>query len=105
MVHQFQRFLMFIGLVLFTENNEFYPNEVDGLKLMSFGFLMGDGPAVIRGPMVAQYMQQLLHGVLWGELDYLIIDMPPGTGDVQLTISQSVQIDASVIILHLINYL
>ena len=81
-----------------TEDNRFYPNEVDGLKLMSFGFLMGDGPAVIRGPMVAQYMQQLLHGVLWGELDYLIIDMPPGTGDIQLTISQSVQIDASVIV-------
>ena len=81
-----------------TDDNRFYPNEVDGLKLMSFGFLMGDGPAVIRGPMVAQYMQQLLHGVLWGELDYLIIDMPPGTGDVQLTISQSVQIDASVIV-------
>ena len=81
-----------------TDDNRFYPNEVDGLKLMSFGFLMGDGPAVIRGPMVAQYMQQLLHGVLWGELDYLIIDMPPGTGDIQLTISQSVQIDASVIV-------
>ena len=81
-----------------TEDNRFYPSEVDGLKLMSFGFLMGDGPAVIRGPMVAQYMQQLLHGVLWGELDYLIIDMPPGTGDIQLTISQSVQIDASVIV-------
>ena len=48
--------------------------------------------------MVAQYMQQLLHGVLWGELDYLIIDMPPGSGDIQLTISQSAQIDASVII-------
>ena len=81
-----------------TENNRFYPNEVEGLKLMSFGFLMGDGPAVIRGPMVAQYTQQLLHGVLWGELDYLIIDMPPGTGDIQLTISQSVQVDASVIV-------
>ena len=39
---------------------------------------MGDGPAVIRGPMVAQYSQQLLHNVLWGDLDYLIIDMPPG---------------------------
>ena len=66
---------------------------------MSFGFLMGDGPAnVIRGPMVSQYSQQLLHNVLWGELDYLIIDMPPGTGDIQLTISQSVQIDSSIIV-------
>jgi Mrp family chromosome partitioning ATPase/DUF971 family protein len=81
-----------------TAEQQFIPNEVDGLKLMSFGFLMGDGPAVLRGPMVAQYMQQLLHGVAWGDLDYLIIDMPPGTGDIQLTISQSVQIDASVIV-------
>jgi len=81
-----------------TADNKFIPHEVDGLKLMSFGFLMGDGPAVIRGPMVAQYMQQLLHNVLWDELDYLVIDMPPGTGDIQLTISQSVQIDASVIV-------
>ncbi len=80
------------------EGNLFIPHEVDGLKLMSFGFLMGDGPAVIRGPMAAQYIQQLLHGVGWGDLDYLIIDMPPGTGDIQLTISQSVQIDASVIV-------
>ena len=81
-----------------TEDNKFYPNIIDGLKLMSFGFLMGDGPAVIRGPMVSQYSQQLLHNVLWGELDYLIIDMPPGTGDIQLTISQSVQIDSSIIV-------
>lgn len=81
-----------------TADQKFVPNEAEGLKLMSFGFLAGDGPAVLRGPMVAQYMQQLLHKVAWGELDYLIIDMPPGTGDIQLTISQSVQIDASVII-------
>ncbi len=81
-----------------TADNKFIPHEVDGIKLMSFGFLMGDGPAVIRGPMVAQYMTQLLHGTLWDELDYLVIDMPPGTGDVQLTISQAVQIDASVIV-------
>jgi Mrp family chromosome partitioning ATPase/DUF971 family protein len=81
-----------------TPEQQFLPNEVEGLKLMSFGFLAGDGPAVLRGPMVAQYMQQLLHNVSWGELDYLVIDMPPGTGDIQLTISQSVQIDASVIV-------
>ena len=74
------------------------PLEVDGLKLMSFGFLTGEGPAVLRGPMVSKYIQQLLHGVMWGELEYLIIDMPPGTGDIQLTISQTVQIDASVIV-------
>jgi Mrp family chromosome partitioning ATPase/DUF971 family protein len=81
-----------------TPDQKFIPHDVDGLQLMSFGFLMGDGPAVIRGPMVAQYMQQLLHNVQWGELDYLVIDMPPGTGDIQLTISQSVQVDASVIV-------
>ena len=81
-----------------TPEQKFIPHDVEGVKLMSFGFLMGDGPAVIRGPMVAQYMQQLLHNVVWGDLDYLIIDMPPGTGDIQLTISQSVQIDASLII-------
>ncbi|MDF7806118.1 P-loop NTPase [Pontiellaceae bacterium B12219] len=86
------------GVRASTDKKFFIPNDVDGLKLMSFGFLMGDGPAVIRGPMVSQYMQQLLHNVEWGELDYMIIDMPPGTGDIQLTISQAVQIDASVIV-------
>lgn len=84
--------------VLATPDQKFIPNEADGVKLMSFGFLAGDGPAVLRGPMVAQYIQQLLHNVAWGELDYLVIDMPPGTGDIQLTISQSVQIDASIIV-------
>ncbi len=81
-----------------SADQKFMPNEAEGIKLMSFGFLAGDGPAVLRGPMVAQYIQQLLHNVAWGDLDYLIIDMPPGTGDIQLTISQSIQIDASVII-------
>lgn len=84
--------------VVATPEQRFLPNEAHGLKLMSFGFLAGDGPAVLRGPMVAQYIQQLLHNVEWGELDYLVIDMPPGTGDIQLTISQSVQIDASIIV-------
>jgi len=74
------------------------PVDVAGLKLMSFAFLSGDGPTVLRGPMVSQYIQQLLHGVAWGDLDYLILDLPPGTGDIQLTISQSVRIDGAVIV-------
>jgi Mrp family chromosome partitioning ATPase/DUF971 family protein len=74
------------------------PVQADGLKLMSFAFLTGDGPTVLRGPLVAQYIQHLLHGVEWGDLDYLILDLPPGTGDIQLTISQSVHIEGAVIV-------
>ena len=84
---------------MFTNAEEqIIPAEKDGLKLMSFAFLAGDGPTVLRGPMVSQYIQQLLHSVAWGELDYLILDLPPGTGDIQLTISQSVRIDGAVIV-------
>ncbi len=74
------------------------PREVRGVKLMSFGFLGGDQPAVMRGPMVAGVIQKMLHQVAWGLLDYLVIDMPPGTGDIQLTISQTAQLDAAVIV-------
>jgi len=74
------------------------PVEVNGLKVMSFGFLLGDSPAIMRGPMVSGYIQQLLHSVDWGELDYLFIDMPPGTGDIQLTISQSIRLSGAVIV-------
>lgn len=81
-----------------TNNKKLLPVEKNGLKLMSFGFLLGDSPAVMRGPMVSGYMQQLLHHVIWGELDYLLIDLPPGTGDIQLTITQSVKLDGAVII-------
>lgn len=68
------------------------------LQVMSFGFLLGDAPAVMRGPIVTRYIQQLLFNVAWGELDYLFIDMPPGTGDVQLTITQSVKLTGAVIV-------
>ena len=74
------------------------PVDAEGLKLMSFAFLTGDGPTVLRGPLVSQYVQQLLHHVAWGDLDFLILDLPPGTGDIQLTISQSVRIDGAVIV-------
>ncbi|HBR14053.1 MAG TPA: hypothetical protein DD723_00715 [Candidatus Omnitrophica bacterium] len=78
--------------------NQLIPVEKFHLKIMSFGFLLGDAPAVMRGPMVSQYIQQILHGTDWGDLDYLFMDMPPGTGDVQLTITQSVKLNGAVIV-------
>ncbi len=74
------------------------PRDSEGVSVMSFGFMLGDQPAVMRGPMVSNFVQQLLHQVAWGELDYLVVDFPPGTGDVQLTLSQQAQIDAAVIV-------
>jgi ATP-binding protein involved in chromosome partitioning len=74
------------------------PVEVNKLKIMSFGFFLGDSPAILRGPIVSGYIQQLLTGVAWGDLDYLIIDMPPGTGDIQLTMTQTVQLSGAVIV-------
>jgi len=81
-----------------SNDNKFLPVEKNSLKLMSFGFLLGDSAAVMRGPMVSNYMRQLLHNVAWGDLDYLFIDLPPGTGDIQLTITQSVKLDGAVIV-------
>lgn len=83
---------------ILQKNNMLIPMDYEGMKFMSFGFLMGDSPAIMRGPMVSGYIQQLLTTVDWGELDYLFIDMPPGTGDVQLTISQTIKLDGAVIV-------
>ncbi|MCA8990910.1 MAG: Mrp/NBP35 family ATP-binding protein [Planctomycetaceae bacterium] len=75
------------------------PIEVDGLKLMSMGFMISEDQAVIwRGPMLHKALSQFLQQSEWGELDYLIIDMPPGTGDVALTLSQMVPLSGSVIV-------
>ena len=80
-------------------DKKFVPLEVAGLKVMSAGFLMPAGDAaVLRGPMVSNLIQQILLLTHWGELDYLILDMPPGTGDIQLTITQSVQLTGAVIV-------
>lgn len=84
--------------VFLNEQGQLIPLERDGLKIMSFGFLLGDAPAVMRGPMVAQYIHQILNRTAWGELDYLLIDMPPGTGDIQLTITQSARLSGAVIV-------
>ena len=84
---------------LYTDENELViPLQKWGVKLMSFGFVAGDGPAILRGPIISGYTQQLLHKVAWGDLDYLLIDMPPGTGDIQLTITQSIQLDGALIV-------
>lgn len=81
-----------------NDKQQILPVESNNLKIMSFGFLLGDAPAVMRGPMVTRYIQQLLHQTDWGELDYLFIDMPPGTGDIQLTITQTVNLSGAVIV-------
>jgi len=70
-----------------------------GLQVISVGYLLGDqSPIIWRGPLVAQALRQLLHDVRWGELDYLIVDLPPGTGDTQLTLVQSVPLTGGVIV-------
>ena len=82
-----------------TEENKIVPIEQYGLRLMSMGFLLDDtSPAILRGPMVTRYTQQFLRQVEWGELDYLVLDLPPGTGDIQLTIVQTVALSGALIV-------
>lgn len=77
----------------------FLPVEAAGVKLMSIGFLIDPEQAVVwRGPMAHGMVQQFLGQVEWGELDYLIVDLPPGTGDVPLTLSQSIPLTGSVVV-------
>src|SRR5437868_2935285 len=82
-----------------TDENKIVPIEQYNLKLMSMGFLLDDAsPAILRGPMVTRYTQQFLRQVEWGKLDFLVLDMPPGTGDIQLTIVQTVALSGAVIV-------
>ena len=75
------------------------PIEAYGLKTMSMGYLVNDKtPMVWRGPMAGGALAQMLEQTLWGELDYLVIDMPPGTGDIQLTLSQKANVAGAVIV-------
>ena len=75
------------------------PLEAHGLKTMSMGYLVNENtPMVWRGPMAGGALAQMLEQTLWGELDYLVIDMPPGTGDIQLTLSQKASVAGAVIV-------
>jgi len=84
---------------LANAENEIIPIVKDGLKMMSMSFLLEDtSPVIVRGPLATRYTQQFLRQVEWGELDYLILDLPPGTGDIQLTIVQTVSLSGAVIV-------
>ena len=81
------------------DGKSFEPLQSYGLEVMSIGFLIDEEqPMVWRGPMVTQALLQLLNETRWGALDYLVVDMPPGTGDIQLTLSQRVPVSGAVIV-------
>jgi ATP-binding protein involved in chromosome partitioning len=82
-----------------VKGNKIVPLERYGVKLISLGFLVErDAPAIWRGPIVTKIIQQFLRDVDWGQLDYFIVDLPPGTGDAQLSLAQSVQLDGAIIV-------
>ncbi|RTZ90918.1 MAG: hypothetical protein DSY81_08345 [Bacillota bacterium] len=82
-----------------TEKETIVPIEVHGLKTMSIGYLLEeDSPVIWRGPMVTGLLRQFLFQVEWGKLDYLVLDLPPGTGDAQLTLVQSIALAGAVIV-------
>ncbi|HEY6221073.1 MAG TPA: Mrp/NBP35 family ATP-binding protein, partial [Candidatus Eisenbacteria bacterium] len=81
------------------EDNVIEPGLAHGVKLMSMGYMSpGDQPLIWRGPMAHKALQQCLLGVNWGELDYLVVDLPPGTGDVHLTLVQTASVTGAVIV-------
>jgi ATP-binding protein involved in chromosome partitioning len=81
------------------DGEKIVPKEAHGLKVMSIGFLVEeDTPMIWRGPMVTSALQQLLNDTLWGTLDYLVIDLPPGTGDIQLTLAQRIPTAGAIIV-------
>lgn len=82
-----------------TQEKKLIPLDWNGLKVLSFGFISGnDSPTIWRGPLVARMTEQFFRDVLWGDLDYLILDLPPGTGDIQLTLTQKIQISGAIIV-------
>jgi ATP-binding protein involved in chromosome partitioning len=75
------------------------PLEAHGVRLMSLGFLLEkDQPAIMRGPLISGILKQFLEQVAWGPLDYMVVDMPPGTGDAQLSLVQTIDLDGAVMV-------
>jgi len=83
-----------------TPNEEIVPPRSDGVRIISMGMMMEneDDPAILRGPMVNKFMMKFLEGVEWGRLDYLIVDLPPGTGDATLNLLQSMPVTGAVVV-------
>lgn len=82
-----------------TEDKKIVPVEAHGLKVISMGMLVPpDQPVIWRGPMLHSAIQQFMNGVVWGELDYLVVDLPPGTGDITLSMAQSVPVAGAVVV-------
>ena len=80
-------------------NNQIEPNTAHGVKLISVGFISpGDKPMMMRGPMLHQIVRQFLQQVEWGELDFLLVDLPPGTGDVVISLVQTVPLTGAVVV-------
>ncbi len=87
------------GKPMISPEEKLVPPENYGVKLMSMGFLLdGDQPVIWRGPMIQKTIQQFITQVDWGQLDYLLVDLPPGTGDAQLSLCQTVPLDGGVIV-------
>ena len=82
-----------------SQNKKLIPLENYGIKCMSIGFLVSEEtPTIWRGPMIMKALEQMFNGAEWGQLDYLIIDLPPGTGDAQITLAQNSKLSGSIII-------
>lgn len=82
-----------------NENDEFIPVKAHGVRLLSIGLMIDEAsPVAVRGPLATRYVQQFLRNVEWDDIDFLILDLPPGTGDIQLTIVQTADLDGAIIV-------
>jgi ATP-binding protein involved in chromosome partitioning len=91
--------MMGISRQPYVINKKMIPLEAHGVKMISMGFLLDERqPVIWRGPMIVSALKQLINDVTWGELDYLLIDLPPGTGDIQLTLAQTVPLAGVVVV-------